>query len=275
MARLRVNLGDDAKAEADSTFQALVRSWRMTPQDAALGATLIAPKSGGGLNGVYTKFTSGTRPNGFGGMAFYTENSVTYFGSNGLFSTEIPPQRQDLSAYCGEKPLACGIYELKGGGFFSKPNRIVMMQLADRYGIFSHEEKDIAASGDDLRIGDDSWKHVEPLAKGTRLSGTWTYNYAAGGSNAGQSGAVAVQRSISLTSDGRFTSEGWGGASVTNANSGVTSSKTAPPAAGRYAIEGYNIALKGDDGNTRTLSLFEPDASDEVLTINGSDYKKE
>lgn len=271
----RINLDDDAKAEADAAFQAMVRSWRMAPGDAALGAALVPPKGGGGLSGLYTKFASGLRPNGFGGMAFYTENSVTYFGSDGLFSTEIPPQGQQLGAFCGQKPLACGTYALSGGGFFSKPNRIVMMQLSNPYGIFSQREDDLAASGGDLRIGKDTWKHVEPLASGTRLSGTWTYDYAAGGSNAGQSGAVAVQRSISLTSDGRFTSEGWGGASVSNDNSGVTSSKTAPPASGSYEIAGYNISLKSGDGGTKMLSLFEPDASDDVLTINGADYKKE
>lgn len=271
----RINLGDDAKAEVEATFQAMVRSWRMAPEDAALGSTPVPPKDAGGLNGLYTHFANGLRSNGFGGMMLYTENRVMLFDANGLFGTAIPPGRQDLAAYCREKPLDCGTYQLKGGGLFSKPNRIATMKLADLYGIFSRDEKDLAAAGDDLRIGNDNWRHVAPLARGTRLSGTWTYSYAAAGSSGGQSGGVAVQRTLSLTSDGRFSSNGWAGANVTNDNSGVTSSKDRPPASGRYEIEAYGISLNGDDGNTGMLSLFEPNESDDVLTINGSDYKKE
>ncbi|MBN9220795.1 MAG: hypothetical protein J0I79_22850 [Mesorhizobium sp.] len=271
----RINLGDDAKAEVDATFQRMVRSWRMAPEDAALGTILVPPKDAGGLSGLYTNFTSGMRANGFGGMMFYSENRVTLFDAGGLFSNAIPPARQDLSTYCREKPLACGTYQLKGGGFFSRPNRIAMMKLADLYGIFSTDERNLAASGKDLRIGDDTWKEVAPLKKGTRLSGSWTYSYAAAGSSGGQSGSVAVQRTLGLASDGRFSTSGWAGANVTNENSGVISSKDAPSTTGRYEIEGYNISLDGDDGNVKMLSFFEPQGSDAVLTINGSDYTRQ
>ena len=201
------------------------------------------------------------------------------FDRSGLMSRVVPPAAQDVPAYCRDEPFDCSTYRLLGGGFFSKPDHIETIEASSRYGILTRTNETFAHDGDGLKIGGLTYRHLPPLPKGTRLSGSWLYTYAAAGSMAMSSGGIAIQRGLSLGSDGHFSRTGWSGVSTTNESGGTTtgftSSHKAPAQSGRYEIDGYHIILTGDDGTAETMVLFEPDGSDKLLTINGDNYLKQ
>lgn len=273
-----LNLDGDDQKGVENEFERLIRSWRLDSGDKVFG--LAGGKDDAGLEGIYTYFVSGVRPNGFGSMTMYAQNKIAMFDPSGLISHNIPPPGQNVAGFCRDKLFNCAIYRLLGGGVLRKPDRIEILEPSNVYGMFARHEEPLVRDGNDLKIGAMSYRRLPPLAKGTRLSGTWRYSYAAGGNSVGTSGAVAVERRLTLAADGRFSRTGWGGASVTSesggAKTGVTSSHDLPAQAGRYEIDGYHLALTGDDGARESVSIFESQqGSDQMLTIDGGNYLKQ
>ncbi len=273
-----LNLDSDDQKSVESELQTLIRSWRLDPSDKVFG--LAGGKDDAGLEGVYTYFVSGVRPNGFGSMTTYAQSKIAMFDPSGLVSHDIPSPGQDVASYCREKLFNCASYRLLAGGFLSKPDRIEILEPSNAYGMFARHEEPFVRDGNDLKIGTVAYRRLLPFPKGTRLSGTWRYNYAAGGRSVGTSGAVAVERRLMLGTDGRFSRAGWGGASVSSeaagVRTGVTSSHDLPAQVGRYEIDGYHLLLAGDDGAKESVSIFESQrGSDQMLTINGGSYLKQ
>ena len=275
---LGLNLRGDAGKQADEEFGALVRSFRPTARDRAF--ELVPPSGGGGLDGVYTYLSTGLRPNPFGGLDFYSESTITLFDPSGLFSTAIPAGGEDLPAHCRSRPTDCGTYALGGAGLFSGPSRIEMTEVSTRYAILTPRTEPFARDGKDLKVGDRTYRRIDPLPVGTPLEGTWRSFFAVSGSTGLSSNSVSSERILRLARDGRFSRTGsFGFASSTEAGGSRTGAAGAgdrPLDEGRYRVEGYHLVLTGADGRTETLSLFAPDpGSDGLLVINGSNYLKQ
>jgi hypothetical protein len=265
-----MNLRGDNSRAASNDFEALVRSFRPGPTDRAF--ELVPPAGAGGRAGVYTHLDTGIRPNAFGGTDFYADNELMVFDRSGLYSDTIPQGEEDIAAHCRRKPTDCGIYRVEGG-------RIRLQEVRTGLGVLRAEEKPLVREGQDLKIDGELHRRVPPFPAGARLQGVWRYFFASSGSGAFSSGSVAVERILTLTSDGRFRRTGFSGASSTNDTGGGTVGFTAgrerPIESGRYTLDGYRLVLTGDDGREERLSVFRPDIdSDGVLVINGSNYIK-
>jgi hypothetical protein len=248
-----------------------VRSLRPAPADRGFA---LAPASGdGGLDGLYARTETRLMPNAFGGLDFIAEQATLLFDKGGLYTTE-PPRDGDLAGHCRARPATCGTYALKGGWF--SPNRIARVAVQDGFGIVTRSSEPFARTGEGLTLGDQSYARVAPFAEGHRFAGTWTHSFA----SSGAMGSVGGARTLTLSPDGRFTREGSTGFSST-AGSGDGSTTVAghtarPAQSGRYAVAGYRMTLKADDGGTETLSLFAPDKDSEtLLVIGGSNYLKQ
>lgn len=267
-----MNTRSDHQEEADAIFETFVRSIRFEG-DSPDG---MKPRSGdGGLEGVFTHLDFGLMPNVFGGLDFNSESEVMVFDKAGLFSNAIPANN-DISAHCAATPTDCGTYKVSGGGWFGGARQIEMRSMVDEYGVIETETLPLEIAGDDLKINDGDYYRLPPFENGTRFDGSWTYTWASSGMTATSSGSVAVQRTLILDKSGNFSRDGWSGGSTSGDMGGVTVSTKRPANSGTYEVAGYELILKGADGNTETLSLFAPDRdSDGLLVINGANYLKD
>lgn len=277
LALVGLELHDEAKKNADADFEALVRSLALEPADKPFG---LLPRAGdGGLDGVYTHLDTGVTPNAFGGMDFTSKSEITVFDPSGLYSTELP-ENGDVPAHCRATPTDCGLYALRGGGFFGGAKEIEMREVGDALGTIETETKPFARTSDGFDIDGGVYNAVPPVAAGTPFEGSWRSFYASSGTTAFSSGGVSSERILTLSRDGTFQRTGWSGASGTNdaggATVGFTTSGKRPATSGRYKVEGYALELAGDDGRTERLSIFAPDkGSDKLLVIGSSNYLKQ
>lgn len=260
-----VNISSDHQETADADFANIVRSVRLNGD----GDQAFAPQSGdGGLEGAYTNLYTGVMPNMFGGMDFISESRILYFEPNGLYATELPSG--DLAEHCAQTPLDCGTYRLGGGGWFGGHSSIELRSVVDEYGTIETEAEDFAREGDNVRIGDTVSYRIPPFPAGTTFEGSWTYLWAQTGMTATSSGSVASEQTLELRADGRYSRDGWSGASTST----VTVSSDRAAQNGTYSIEGHQITLTADNGEVQTMSIFAPDDDDGLLVINGANYLK-
>lgn len=267
---------DEQKA-VEAEFEAIVRSLRFTPSDAAF--ELIPPKGAGGIDAAYTHLDTGLRPNAFGGMDFYSDSEIMLFAPDGLYARELPKGGMDIKAYCRAKPTDCGTYRLLGGGIFSGASQIELLDVKNNYGVLELKTESFERKGAGFKIGKADYREVPPIAKGTRLQGAWRSFFASSGMTATSSGSVASERMLTLSPDGTFVRTGWSGVSTSNeignTRTSVTGSNDRPIERGRYEIDGYQLTLTGEDGRMESLSVFRPDRdSDDLLVINGANYLK-
>lgn len=270
---VQMNLKDERSDEAEADFAALVRSLKLDADD---GDFRIAPTEGdGGLEGVFTYLDTGIRPNVFGGTDFYSESLIQVFDTNGLYSTELPTGGRSLADHCAETPTDCGLYKLTGGGLFSA-GKIEMHSVTSDYGTIETEVTALARDGDDLKIGERDYRAIPAFKEGSTLDGSWTSTFASSGMTATSSGSVASSRTLEMKPDGSFRRTGWHGASTSGEFGGVTTNGKRAGETGTYTLSGYRLDLKHANGQTESLSIFEPDiGSDELLVINGSNYLKD
>ncbi|WP_375452150.1 hypothetical protein [uncultured Devosia sp.] len=274
---IQLNLDSDADEAPRAAFKQMVRSLR--PSDQAEPSGVKAP-GGGGVDGVFTSLQTSLMPNVFGGMDFQSESVIKAFGPSGLYSEQIPASGVSVADHCQATPDDCGTYALKGGGLFSKASQIEITGAPDEYGITEVESEAFTQSGDELTIGDDSYNRIPPLDADTQFDGSWRYFWASSGMTATSSGGVSSERILTMRPDGSFTMTGWSGFSSSNDTGGGSTSVTGgddkPNEAGHYRVDGFSIALEGEDGQTKTLSLFQPEVgSDELLVIDGDNYLKQ
>jgi len=277
LALVGLELRDEARKQADADFEALVRSLALEPADKPFA--LETRPGDGGLDGVYTHLDTGVTANAFGGTDFYANSEITVFDPSGLYATELP-ENGDVAAHCRATPTDCGLYALKGGGFFGGATGIEMREVSDAFGTIETQTKPFAKTSGGLDIDGGVYSAVPPVAAGTPFEGAWRSFYASSGSTAFSSGSVSSERILRLRRDGSFQRTGWSGASSTNdsggATTGFTTSGRRPATAGRYRVEGYTLELAGDDGQTERLSIFAPETdSDKLLVIGGSNYLKQ
>lgn len=275
---VQTNLDKNASRETETTFQSIVRSWRLDPDGD--GPALSPAEDGGGLEGAYMTFRSRFRPNGLGGMNVSLENKVIVFEPSGFYVGYIPPRDKEIAVHCREISSECGTYRLTGGGILSSPDRIEFNAPATEYLIFSRKEYPFAKEIDALEIGEARYRPLEPLVKGMRLSGLWRSANIASSETTSSAVVAASATTFIFKDDGSFIREGWSGASFSheaaNTRTGFTSAGRKPSRQGRYEIQGYYLILAGDDGQSETLTLFKPEKdSDKVLTINGQNYLKQ
>jgi hypothetical protein len=271
------NLNKADEKEAADIFQGIVRALRPTAADRAFAMTPSATPDT--LKGVYKTLKTGIRPNVFGGTDFYSENRLMVFNGQGLFSTEIPLGGQDIAAHCNAKPKDCGFYRLKGGGLLGG-GVIEIREIENDYGMMSRSEEPISIRSGEVRIGETAHTKVPPLPAGTRLNGSWRALSASSGQGAFTSGGFVSEKTLVLTSDGRFERTNFTSVNSSVESGGARTSVTAggkrPVEKGRYVIEGHGIRLTGDDGKVTNLSFFMPIAdSDEVLIIDGGNFRKQ
>lgn len=276
LALVKLGLDRETRKSVEAEFAALVRSVKLAPSDKPFA--LSPTKGDGGLDGVFTHLETGLRPNAFGGTDFYSENRIKVFDASGLFSTEIPKDG-DMAGHCRRSPRDCGLYRLKGGGFFSSADAIEMREVADDFGTFTTETRSFSRKGEDLTFDKAVYRRVPPFKSETPFAGTWRYFFASSGSMATSSGSVAIERTLALGRDGRFARTGWSGASTSSAigdtSSGFTSGGRRPGSSGRYRVRDFMLELTDDDGKVERLSLFAPDiGSDKLLVIDGANYLK-
>lgn len=265
-----MNVSSDEQAGADESFAALVRSIRFG--EASPGPLAPRPDDGG-LEGVFSRPEIGVLPNMFGGIDVNADTAILVFDKSGLYSTSIPTQ-DELSVHCAARPLDCGSYAVTGGGWFGGARTIEMRSVANEYGMVDTEIMPLEMVGRDLRIDGADHFLLPPFAKDTRLAGSWTHIWASSGMGAGTSGSVAVEQSLVLDREGRFTREGWSGA--TTSAGGVSVSTRRAAQTGTYMIEGYRLVLTPDDGPSETHSIIAPDTGSEaLLVINGSNFLKD
>ncbi|WP_376091706.1 hypothetical protein ACE7GA_22250 [Roseomonas sp. CCTCC AB2023176] len=263
-----VGLRREAARTARADFDALVRSYR--PRESDRPFELRPPPGAGGLEGVFTHLDTGIRPNAFGGTDFYAEIEVLVLDPSGLFGRALPPGGEPLAEHCARAPTGCGTYRVSGS--------VIELREATRdFGLLRVTSEPLAREGGDLRIGRTAHRRVEPFPPGATLEGTWRYTYASSGSGAFSSGSVAVERTLTLSRDGRFARTGWSGASSTNetggGRTGVTVGGARPTATGRYVLEGYRLTLLRDDGGREDMPVMRPDpGSEALLVIGGANY---
>ncbi|MBW6421142.1 hypothetical protein KX729_06780 [Rhizobium sp. XQZ8] len=274
---VQFNLRGDRSSQAEAEFAALVRSVKLDPSDKDFE---IAPSGGdGGLDGVFTYLDTGLRPNVFGGMDFYSDSLIKVFDQKGIFSTELPKGGLSIAEHCRENPTECGLYSLKGGGFFSAGN-IELRSVTSDYGTIEPEASAFAKSGKNIKIGEREYRAIPAFKDGATLDGEWTFTFASSGMTATSSGSVASSRTLTLKPDGTFRRTGWHGASASNeiagSSSGLSTTGKRAAETGTYTLSGYRLDLRHATGQTETLSIFEPDVgSDKLLVINGSNYLKD
>lgn len=264
---------DDDEKVAEKEFEDIVRTMRLEPADKPF---VIAPRSGdGGLDGVFTRLESGLRINPFGGMDYYSESYVTQFDKSGIYSDEIPPDGQTIAEYCVKTPDECGLYAMKGGGWFAGPRQIEMLDF-DRYGIAEVDLYDYEAGDDGMNINGKVYSRIPPFESGKRFDGVWRYTFAQVGNQAYYSGSVVVERVLRLKKDGTFERSGFTGVTSQTPDVGVTTSSETPATTGTYSVNGYTLQLKPDGTAPESFSIYAPDvASDGLLIINGSNYLKQ
>ena len=264
---VKLNLRGDASEQADAEFGALVRSLRPRAADRAFA--LEPSRDAGGLDGAFTSLDVGIRPNVFGGLDMYSDNTIMVFDRSGLYSRSMPRGSMDVAGHCRAEPTDCGLYALSGGGLFGGASRIELTEVATQYAVLRPSTEPFARNGADLRIGGRDYRRLDPLPSGTVFDGTWRYTYASSGTMAFSSGGVSGQRTLGLTRDA--TSNEAGGT-----RTGFAGSSERPIEQGRYRVEGFHLVLTDDDGRSETLSVFEPErGSDGLLVIDGSNYLKQ
>ncbi|MFC3690860.1 hypothetical protein [Chenggangzhangella methanolivorans] len=266
--------GDEGKA-AEAAFAGLVRSLKLDPSD---GTALVPAKGNGGLEGAFTHLDTGLRLNAFGGTDFYSQSRIKVFDKSGLYSNRLP-EDGDLAAHCAKTPADCGLYALKGGGWFSGASEIELRDVVNQYGVIETRTRAFETDGDDVKIGKDRHVRLKPLEDGTPLQGSWRYFFASTGSTAFSSNSVSSERTLTFDTGGRFARTGFTSASSTSDMGGGTTGFTAggrrPEASGTYRIDGFTLTLTDEAGKVEKLSVFAPDkGSDGLLVINGSNYLK-
>lgn len=272
-----INLDSDERQALEEEFAFAVRSVRGKDDDKL--ASFAPPQGTGGLDGVYTSLQTNLMPNVFGGLDYTSESVILAFDPSGLYSREIPAAGVSMQDHCAAVPKGCGSYALRGGGWFGGAKSIEMAELDNDYGILATETVDFSQDGDDLSIDQDDYHRIPPLPRGTSLDGTWRYFWASSGMTATSSGGVSSERLLTMGPDGRFEMTGWSGVMSSNTvgdnTTSVSGSNDRPNMSGRYEVDGYTLTLIGTDGNTKKLSLFQPDVgSDELLVIDGNNYLK-
>ena len=275
VALITFNMRGDPGKAADAEFAKLVRSIKLDPDDSV---ALTPAKGDGGLDGVFTHLDTGIRPNAFGGTDFYSESRIKAFDKSGLYSNRIP-EDGDVMGHCAKKPADCGLYALKGGGWFSGASEIELRDVVNDYGVIETKTRAFETDGDDIKIGKDRHNRLEPLKGGTPLEGSWRYFFASSGSMAFSSGSVSTERTLNFGTDGRFTRNGFSGASSSSDMGGGTTGFTVggkrPEASGTYRIDGFTLTLTDEAGKVETFSIFAPDkGSDGLLVIGGANYLK-
>lgn len=270
-----INLDDDADDVADAEFASIIRSARL-PGDPHGFAVTPAPGDGG-LEGTYTYLATGVMPNVFGGMDFFSESRIRVFDRSGLFANTIP-KGGSVAEHCATSPTECGTYAVTPGSLFRR-GEIRLSLVRGEFGLVESEVVPFARDGDALLIGEEVWTPVQPIGDGTRFDGVWRYFWASSGSTATSSGGVAIERILTLHSDGTFQREGWSGVSSStdtgDISTGLTTSANRPVASGRYEVLGHTLVLTGAEGR-EVLGLIAPEAgSDALLVINGESYIKQ
>lgn len=273
---IEMELHDEDSEVAEAAFSDIVRSVRFSSDEEAFA--LAPPEGAGGLEGIYTTLTSTLMPNVFGGLDFVAENRVLALDPGGLFSTVIPAGT--IPDHCASAPTDCGTYRLLGGGVFSSADTIEMAEVANEYGILEVSREPFSGGKEQLVIGDTTYDRVPPLSAGTTFEGTWRFFWASSGMTATSSGGVSSERILTLTPDGRFSLTGSTGFMSSfdgaDATTSVAGTGADPLRSGTYRVEGYELMLIGEDGQTVTQSLFLPEpGSDELLVIGGDNYLKE
>ncbi len=273
-----IGLSSDEAEPIRAEFEAMVRSHRPTASDRPFE---LAPARGdGGLEGLFTWLDTGIRPNINGGLDYYSDSRVLLLDQSGLFSREIPKGTIDIAAHCRAEPWECGTYRVIGGGLLGGGQRIELAEVENRFGMLKRETKPLERKGDDIVIDGRHHARLPPLPRGTPFEGTWRYLFSNVGSGPVSSGGVTVERTLTLSRDGRFRRTGFVGFSASNEIGGnrtdVSGSSRKPAEAGRYEVEGYRLTLTGDDGQREVLSLFQPErGSDGLLILNGGNYLKQ
>lgn len=275
VALISFNLRGEEGKIADAEFAKLVRSIKL---DASDGIALTPTKGDGGLEGVFTHLDTGIRPNAFGGTDFYSESRIKWFDKGGLYSNRIPPDG-DIAAHCARKPADCGLYALKGGGWFSGASEIELRDVVNDYGVITTKTRPFEKAGDDIKIGKQRHNRLEPLKDGTPLEGSWRYFFASSGSMAFSSGSVSSERTLTFDTSGRYTRTGFSSTSSTSTAGGGTTGFTAggkrPEASGTYRIDGFTLTLTDEAGKVEKFSIFAPDKGSEgLLVIGGANYLK-
>ena len=267
-----INTSSDHQDAAEADFETLVRSIRF---EGDAGGGLQPEPGDGGLEGAFTHLAFGLMPNMFGGLDFQSESEIVLFDSSGMFTRSLPTGG-NLQAHCAAIPTGCGTYKVSGGGWLGGARTIEMRSVVDDYGVVETETLSLAENGDDLKIDEEDYVRLPPFEPDTRLDGSWTFSWASSGMTATSSGGVAVERTLVLGKDGRFTRNGWSGGSSSGDLGGVTVSSSKPQAAGTYDIAGFQLTLRTEDGDTETLSIFAPEpGSDDLLVIDGDNYLKQ
>lgn len=268
---LELGRGEDEDEDAvRADLQTITRTMRVLPDDKPF--ELVPGPDDGGLEGAFTTLRTGVRPNPWGGLDFYSDSEIVLFDKAGLYSNEIPTGSKSMSQHCQAVPDDCGLYALKGKGWFSGASRIERREVANLYGLIEVEEEPFIDKGDELDIDGSSYYRVEAYKRGKRFDGVWKYLFA----QSGPQGGVAVERQLTLKPDGAFEGRGWAGTSFYNENaSGVFSSPDGVER-GTYEVEGNTLTFFSAQGVKTEKSIFAPGrGEDGLLIIDGGNYLKQ
>lgn len=268
---LELGRGEDEDEDAvRADLQTIVRTMRVLPQDKPF--ELVPGSEDGGLEGAYTTLRTGLRPNPWGGLDFYSDSEIVLFDMSGLYTNEIPTGGKSMRQHCQAVPDDCGLYALKGKGWFSGASSIERREVANLYGMIDVEEEPFIDKGDELDIDGSSYYRVEAYKRGKRFDGVWKYLFA----QSGPQGSVAVERQLTLKPDGTFEGRGWAGTSFYNENaSGVFSSPDGVER-GTYEVEGNTLTFVSEQGVKTEKSIFAPGSGDDgLLIIEGGNYLKQ
>jgi hypothetical protein len=239
-------------------------------QGAAARLSLTGPQPFAGLWGG-SSLVSGSNP--MGGFMYVQQRTWVTLTREGLVYAGIPGQgridRPDVVTLCaGEAMARCGSYRVSGDQLiFRFPDDGIF--VADDTVTFDGPD----ATGD-LRF---SWGGVTlarvPPAPSMRLDGAYTWSI--GG--VGAAGAVRVSRTIRFTPDGRYAIEGGSALSISSGGTDVVGGSRRSGARGTYALAGYTLVLRPDDGaEERATIIVERDDRGviETLVIDGEDYRR-
>jgi hypothetical protein len=230
-------------------------------------ATAAPPPAGaGGLEGFYANWQPDLMGT-CGGMCW----KYFYFFPNGYVYTHRPDgllEGIDCTRTQPNGAPLCDVYTLEGNTiYFSDGKR-----------------KSLAQTADGLEINGKTYSRI-PRFEGLLLNGVFeasSFTAAVGGQ-----GGVAIEKTITFSSDGTFTREGFVGASYTSTDTGTqfgdpvagvtTSSESSNN--GTYQIQGNAITFTYADGQVSTDFFFvipgEDLANPEALRIGGWDFLKE
>lgn len=178
---------------------------------------------------------------GVGGYMYATWNPYLLYADGSIYSNlATSPDDLDPAASKVAEPKSWGKYTRSGG----------MGDLAVTW-----------SSGETEAWAKDDWQIATPGKAGQQLNGAWTT--ISGGGNTAFGGDVVTVSSGYLAFEGdRFTSERGGGGTTSAVTAYASESK-----AGTYAIDGYTLTLKFDDG--RVVKEFFYLYSDEDTDVFG------